>query len=155
MEGKGKVTGNRFPRLRSFLHTYTPKLLLVWLLATLGLVITVMLVYIFVPARDAEISRIGVCLQDLTFNPTEIILESQGRFYICGLIQGTTKYSGTLSVRQYGEAKALLVEPFSSPPGYFYVPIEMSSEFRPGEYVAQIKFTRDFVTAIQFRIIEN
>lgn len=146
--GKGRT----YPWVRGFIHSFARVFLRLWILAAIGFVITVGLLTVsgqFVFDVNADVTELAVCL-DQTFEPVDAILISRGQFYICGIIEGTTRYSASLAILKDG--RSIYAENFEGLPGYFYVPIDITSEFTPGKYTANLRKSRRLVAETNFSI---
>ena len=85
---------------------------------------------------DSQITQFGICLDDASFNPVDIVPMSAGAFYVCGLVEGTTIRPGSLIVKR--GASPVYSDDLALPLGYFYLRVPLTAAFIPGEYYTQI-----------------
>jgi hypothetical protein len=123
----------------------------------LGWLVTIGLFSLMIPdflvRPDAEITHFGICLNNDEFQPVPEVPIELERFYICGLIEGTTRRNGSLGIRR--EGRPVLSQDFSEPPGYFFVPVRLADRFTEGRYQVDIGYARRTLVSTQVSIVKT
>ncbi|MBK8050286.1 MAG: hypothetical protein IPK16_26190 [Anaerolineales bacterium] len=123
--------------------------ILSWLVIVLIMWMTKGAVFVY----DSRITQFGICLEDSTFKPVDVVPISAGGFYVCGLVEGTTIRPGSLIVRRgtspvYGESLTL-------PVGYFYLRVPLTEAFIPGAYYTHIGYARETLVEARFVVFKD
>lgn len=104
-------------------------------------------------SENAEITELGVCLNNAQYTPVQSLSTDIQQFYWCGVVKGTTYRTGGLYL--YYENKVIFQQNIKVQPGYFFLPVSTAQfdVFQPGRYHADIGAERQILAKTEFTVV--
>lgn len=108
---------------------------------------------VWVPYEDAEITELGVCLNNTAYLPVRSLPIDIQQFYWCGTVKGTTHSTGTLYL--FYENKVIFQQSVEVKPGHFFLPVATKrfDVYQLGNYRAEIRATQQIVAKTEFAVV--
>jgi hypothetical protein len=108
---------------------------------------------LWVPVQDSKFTQLGICLHDEQLNPVETVATSISRFYVCGMVEGTTYRTGTMYI--FYEDTVVFQESLKVQPGAFFLTLtpQRFAQFQPGNYRIEIGYQRQVLIQTEFTVI--
>ncbi|MEM7537042.1 MAG: hypothetical protein AAF639_33010 [Chloroflexota bacterium] len=104
------------------------------------------------PTANARLVEMNICLDDLSYTPVKNISLPQDSVYLCGVVDGTTKYFATFYT--YQANKVIYHDTVKLNPGVFFTQISGDKKLIHGNYRVVIQKGRLVLGEVEFVILE-
>ena len=108
-----------------------------------------------IPRYDAQITAMGICLNESSFSPVASIPDDVNQFYLCGTVEGKTKRTGTLYL--FAENTVVFQDGVTVMPGACFIPLVATEfdSFKPGTYYVEINYAKQTLAKTKFEVTAN
>jgi|GEM_PF-3479779 len=104
---------------------------------------------------NADITKFSLCLDNLGYTPISTIPKPTDKFYLCGVVEGTTNRPGTLYL--FYEDTVIFQKGLELKPGNFSVliVIEQLDSFQVGSYRVDIRYEKQILAETSFQVTDS